>query len=55
MSIFILCSLCRTNSTKAEPGPGDDPAPRYESYDSSWGNFGPLPPDSAFGEVVDIH
>lgn len=34
-----------------EPGPDDEPGPHYESYGSSFGNFGPLPPDSAFGEV----
>ncbi|KAA1471680.1 hypothetical protein DENSPDRAFT_130311 [Dentipellis sp. KUC8613] len=33
-----------------EPGPNDEPGPRYESYGSSFGNFGPLPPDSALGE-----
>ena len=34
-----------------EPGPDDEPGPHYESYGSSFGNFGPMPPDSAFGEV----
>jgi len=34
-----------------EPGPDDGPGPHYESYGSSFGNFGPMPPDSAFGEV----
>ena len=34
-----------------EPGPDDEPGPHYESYGSSFGNFGPLPPDSAYGEV----
>lgn len=28
-----------------EPGPNDLPGPRYQSYDSSFGNFGPLPAD----------
>ncbi|THH15041.1 hypothetical protein EW146_g5379 [Bondarzewia mesenterica] len=32
-----------------EPRPEDEPGPRYESYGSSFGNFGPLPPDSAYG------
>jgi len=34
-----------------EPGPDDEPGPHYESYGSSFGNFGPMPPESAFGEV----
>ncbi|KIK67459.1 hypothetical protein GYMLUDRAFT_55224 [Collybiopsis luxurians FD-317 M1] len=29
----------------AEPGPQDAPGPHYVSYGSSFGNFGPLPPD----------
>ncbi|TFY75258.1 hypothetical protein EWM64_g8755 [Hericium alpestre] len=29
----------------------DAPGPHYVSYGSSFGNFGPLPPDSALGEV----
>ncbi|KAF8829264.1 hypothetical protein HHX47_DHR3000905 [Lentinula edodes] len=28
-----------------EPGPHDAPGPHYISYSSSFGNFGPLPPD----------
>ncbi|KAJ3763596.1 hypothetical protein EV360DRAFT_91791 [Lentinula raphanica] len=28
-----------------EPGPNDAPGPHYVSYDSSFGNFGVLPPD----------
>ncbi|KAJ3866570.1 hypothetical protein EV359DRAFT_36288, partial [Lentinula novae-zelandiae] len=28
-----------------EPSPNDAPGPHYISYDSSFGNFGPLPPD----------
>ncbi|KAF5348749.1 hypothetical protein D9758_006832 [Tetrapyrgos nigripes] len=28
-----------------EPGPHDPPGPHYESYGSSFGNFGQLPPD----------
>ena len=34
-----------------EPGPDDEPGPHYESYGSSFGNFGPLPPDSGVSEV----
>lgn len=30
---------------KPEPGPHDAPGPHYVSYDSSFGNFGPLPVD----------
>jgi hypothetical protein len=40
-----------TTLQHVEPGPDDEPGPHYESYGSSFGNFGPLPPDSAFGEV----
>lgn len=29
-----------------EPGPNDPPGPKFESYGSSFGNFGPLPPDN---------
>ncbi|KAH9176633.1 hypothetical protein EDB89DRAFT_1846190 [Lactarius sanguifluus] len=35
-----------------EPGPDDEPGPHYESYGSSFGNFGPMPPESAFGGSV---
>jgi hypothetical protein len=44
-------SLLHRNGVHVEPGPDDEPGPHYESYGSSFGNFGPLPPDSAFGEV----
>ncbi|KAI0036853.1 hypothetical protein K488DRAFT_81599 [Vararia minispora EC-137] len=30
-----------------EPAPEDEPGPHYASYGSSWGNFGPMSPDSA--------
>ncbi|KAI0066274.1 hypothetical protein BV25DRAFT_1913042 [Artomyces pyxidatus] len=45
-----LGSLVQRNGVHREPGPEDEPGPHYESYGSSFGNFGPLPPDSAFGE-----
>ncbi|TBU33768.1 hypothetical protein BD309DRAFT_996847 [Dichomitus squalens] len=32
-----------------EPGPGDPPGPKFESYGSSFGNFGPLPRESFNG------
>lgn len=56
----LLSHFCQTHSDMmphtvtlqhVEPGPDDEPGPHYESYGSSFGNFGPLPPDSAFGEV----
>jgi hypothetical protein len=53
-SLFSSCTLTRhsTCSTQhVEPGPDDEPGPHYESYGSSFGNFGPMPPESAFGEV----
>ncbi|KAI0305538.1 hypothetical protein B0F90DRAFT_1698852 [Multifurca ochricompacta] len=37
-----------------EPGPGDEPGPHYESYGSSFGNFGPMPPESAFDEPAHV-
>ncbi|KAH9956930.1 hypothetical protein BC827DRAFT_1229009 [Russula dissimulans] len=44
-------SLVQRNGVR-EPGPDDEPGPHYESYGSSFGNFGPMPPDSAFGEPL---
>jgi hypothetical protein len=44
--------LVQRNGVHVEPGPDDEPGPHYESYGSSFGNFGPMPPDSAFGEPV---
>ncbi|KAH9994964.1 hypothetical protein BJV74DRAFT_830757 [Russula compacta] len=44
-------SLVQRNGVH-EPGPDDEPGPHYESYGSSFGNFGPMPPDSAFGEPI---
>ncbi|KAI0320773.1 hypothetical protein OF83DRAFT_1169034 [Amylostereum chailletii] len=41
-----LGSLVQNGAIHREPGPDDEPGPHYESYGSSWGNFGPLPPDS---------
>ncbi|KAI0332363.1 hypothetical protein GY45DRAFT_497887 [Cubamyces sp. BRFM 1775] len=32
-----------------EPGPDDPPGPHFESYGSSFGNFGPLPRESFTG------
>lgn len=32
-----------------EPGPDDPPGPKFESYGSSFGNFGPLPRESFNG------
>lgn len=32
-----------------EPGPNDPPGPKFESFGSSFGNFGPLPPGDGFG------
>lgn len=32
-----------------EPGPDDPPGPHFESYGSSFGNFGPLPRESFSG------
>ncbi|KAF8893376.1 hypothetical protein BD779DRAFT_1435825 [Infundibulicybe gibba] len=32
-----------TSFPAREPGPNDPPGPKYESYDSSFGNFGPMP------------
>ncbi|KAI0268638.1 hypothetical protein BC834DRAFT_646734 [Gloeopeniophorella convolvens] len=43
-------SLIQRNGIHREPGPDDEPGPHYESYGSSFGNFGPLPPESAFDE-----
>jgi hypothetical protein len=43
--------LHSTTLQHVEPGPDDEPGPHYESYGSSFGNFGPMPPESAFGEV----
>ncbi|KAF8271233.1 hypothetical protein EI94DRAFT_1720730 [Lactarius quietus] len=42
-------SLVQRNGVHHEPGPDDEPGPHYESYGSSFGNFGPMPPESAFG------
>ena len=36
---------------QCEPGLDNEPGPHYESYGSSFGNFGPLPPDSGVSEV----
>lgn len=41
-----LGSMVRRNGV---PGPDDQPGPHYASFGSSFGNFGPLPPDSAYG------
>lgn len=35
-----------TIGVEHEPGPNDPPGPKFESYGSSFGNFGPLPPDN---------
>ncbi|KAI9509163.1 hypothetical protein F5148DRAFT_1189627 [Russula earlei] len=43
-------SLIQRNGVHVEPGPDDEPGPHYESYGSSFGNFGPMPPESAFGD-----
>ncbi|KAH8985946.1 hypothetical protein EDB86DRAFT_3065938 [Lactarius hatsudake] len=45
-------SLVQRNGVHHEPGPDDEPGPHYESYGSSFGNFGPMPPESAFGGSV---
>lgn len=45
-------SLVQRNGAYHEPGPDDEPGPHYESYGSSFGNFGPMPPESAFGGSV---
>ncbi|CCM05715.1 uncharacterized protein FIBRA_07947 [Fibroporia radiculosa] len=36
------------NPEHHEPGPNDPPGPHFESYGSSFGNFGPLPPAEAW-------
>jgi len=36
---------------QCEPGPDDEPGPHYKSYRSSFGNFGPLPPDSGVSKI----
>ncbi|KAL6310462.1 hypothetical protein BKA93DRAFT_17945 [Sparassis latifolia] len=36
-----------TGLPEHEPGPDDPPGPHFESYGSSFGNFGPLPPGPA--------
>jgi hypothetical protein len=43
----ILYLMCLNFYKERNPGPGDEPGPHYESFGSSFGNFGPLPPDSA--------
>ncbi|KZT10631.1 uncharacterized protein LAESUDRAFT_341809 [Laetiporus sulphureus 93-53] len=36
-----------TGPPEHEPGPNDPPGPHFESYGSSFGNFGPLPAEGA--------
>ncbi|KAH9895121.1 hypothetical protein C8Q73DRAFT_665408 [Cubamyces lactineus] len=38
-----------TGVPEREPGPDDPPGPHFESYGSSFGNFGPLPRESFTG------
>ncbi|KAI8972230.1 hypothetical protein BD414DRAFT_426162 [Trametes punicea] len=38
-----------TGIPEREPGPDDPPGPHFESYGSSFGNFGPLPRESFSG------
>ncbi|RDX55166.1 hypothetical protein OH76DRAFT_872077 [Lentinus brumalis] len=38
-----------TGVPEHEPGPDDPPGPKFESYGSSFGNFGPLPRESFNG------
>ncbi|KAL7281780.1 hypothetical protein PYCCODRAFT_1430922 [Trametes coccinea BRFM310] len=38
-----------TGIPEREPGPDDPPGPHFESYGSSFGNFGPLPRESYTG------
>ncbi|KAI0355626.1 hypothetical protein OH77DRAFT_1454057 [Trametes cingulata] len=38
-----------TGVPEHEPGPDDPPGPHFESYGSSFGNFGPLPRESFSG------
>lgn len=44
-------SVCfsTTHQPEHEPGPDDPPGPKFESFGSSFGNFGPLPRESFNG------
>ena len=43
--LFSICCSAQQHDPDHEPGPDDPPGPRlgFESYGSSFGNFGPLP------------
>ncbi|TFY63164.1 hypothetical protein EVJ58_g3410 [Rhodofomes roseus] len=41
-----------TGIPEREPGPNDPPGPKFESFGSSFGNFGPLPTGDGFGGFV---
>lgn len=44
VTVSIVKLTC-SDILQPEPSPNDAPGPHYISYDSSFGNFGPLPPD----------